>query len=58
MHNANRALTLSDIARNIEKEWESEDFEKVEQQQLFKYLSEAVDKSELPSSMKRRATKR
>jgi hypothetical protein len=58
LHNANRALTLSGIARIIEKEWESEDFEKVEQQQLFKYLSETVDKGELPSSMKRRATKR
>jgi hypothetical protein len=53
MHNANRALTLSDITRIIEKEWESEKFEKVGFQQLFKYLSDQVDKGELPSSMKR-----
>jgi hypothetical protein len=58
MHNANRALTLSDIARNIEKEWESEEFKKVDRQQLFKYLSDEVDNGTLPSSMKRPAAKR
>jgi hypothetical protein len=58
MHNANRRLTLTDIARNIEKEWESEKFEKVGLQQLFKYLSECVDNGELPASMKRATRKR
>jgi hypothetical protein len=53
LHNTNRALTLTDIAKKIEKQWESENFEKVELQQLFKYLSDCVDNGELPSSMKR-----
>ena len=53
LHNANRSLTLTDIARRIEKKWESEKFEKVGFQQLFKYLSDEVDNGELPSSMKR-----
>jgi hypothetical protein len=55
MHNANRALTLTDIAEKIEKEWESEKFEKVGRQRLFKYLSDLVDNGELPASMKRPA---
>jgi hypothetical protein len=58
LHNAHRVLSLSGIAKRIEKEWESEEFEKVEHQQLFKYLSDLVDKGELPSSMKRPARKR
>jgi hypothetical protein len=58
LHEANGALTLTDIARKVENKWEPEKFEKVELQQLFKYLSDRVDKGELPSSMKRRARKR
>jgi hypothetical protein len=54
MHNARGKLTLTEIVQEIEKEWESEKFEKVERQQLFKYLSKLVDKDELPYSMKRR----
>jgi hypothetical protein len=55
IHEANPGLTLTDIARNIMEEWKSEKFEKVEEQQLFKYLSDLVDKGELPSSMKKPA---
>jgi hypothetical protein len=55
IHEANPGLTLTDIARNIIEEWKSEKFEKVEEQQLFKYLSDRVDHGELPSSMKKPA---
>jgi len=58
LHNANGSLTLSGIAQRIEKKWESEEFKKVDRQQLFKYLSDEVDNGGLPSSMKRPATKR
>jgi hypothetical protein len=58
LHKANRLLTLTDIARKIENAWETEDFEKVEFQQLFKYLSTLVDNGELPSAMKRSSRKR
>jgi hypothetical protein len=55
IHTANPTLTLTGIARMIIEEWESEEFEKVEEQQLSRYLSELVDHSELPSSMKKSA---
>jgi hypothetical protein len=47
---------LAEIARRIQNsdEWKSGKFEIVEHQQLCKYLSNLVDKDELPSSMKRR----
>jgi hypothetical protein len=53
LHNANRALTLTDIAQKIEKRLELEGFEKVKAQQIFKYLSKQVKDGELPSSMMR-----
>ena len=55
LHAANRSLMLTDIAEKITDEWKPLKFEKVKQQQLFKYLSELMAKNELPSSIPRRA---
>ena len=57
LHRVNSLLTLTDIAEKIIKAWEPLKFEKVKQQQLFKYLSRLLDKGELPSSITRRARK-
>ena len=58
LHRVNSLLTLTEIAEKIIEEWERLKFEKVKQQQLFRYLSELLDKDELPSSITRRARKR
>jgi hypothetical protein len=55
LHSVNPSLTLTDIAEKIINEWEPLKFEKVKQQQLFRYLSGLMNKNELPSSIKRRA---
>jgi hypothetical protein len=55
LHRVNSLLTLTEIAEKIIKEWEPFKFEKVKQQQLFRYLSRLMDKNELPSSITRRA---
>jgi hypothetical protein len=57
LHSINPLLTLTDITEKIIKAWEPLKFEKVKQQQLFRYLSRLLDKSELPSSITRRARK-
>jgi hypothetical protein len=57
LHRINPLLTLTDITEKIIKAWESLKFEKVKQQQLFRYLSRLLDKGELPSSITRRARK-
>jgi hypothetical protein len=57
LHSVNPSLTLTDIAEKIINEWEPLKFEKVKQQQLFRYLSRLLDKGELPSSITRRARK-
>jgi hypothetical protein len=55
LHDANRALTLTDIAEKIMDKWKPFKFEKVKQQQLSLYLSGLMDKNELPASIPRRA---
>jgi hypothetical protein len=57
LHSINPLLTLTDITEKIIKAWEPLKFEKVKQQQLFRYLSRLLDKGELPSSITRRARK-
>ncbi len=55
LHSINSLLTLTEIAEKIIDEWDRLKFDKVKQQQLFRYLSGLIDKNELPSSIKRRA---
>jgi hypothetical protein len=57
LHSINRLLTLTEITEKIIKAWELLKFEKVKQQQLFRYLSRLLDNGELPSSIIRRARK-